>query len=231
MRPPSDGCVLIGSGPSLAAVDMSALADVDSVAFNRSYVAWPRWGFAPTYYCCFDPIGVSEDAAELQSVLPAYPRTKAFLNAVAGQCGLTASEQITFVTVLEDTEFRVDGVTASDFGNVGASSLQMLAALGYRRVALVGVDGRYLPMTVPADARRNYFCDDYVADGRRMLSPDDETSRRQWDFAARGCQAVGVEVVNASPSSALECFPKMDLANALLWISGQNLGEGVLDGK
>lgn len=199
---------------------MSLVANLDSVAFNRSYVAWPRWGFAPTYYCCFDPVGLAEDAASLRNALAQFSMTRAFLNDSAAGLGFTPSERIVFVSVSEGALFRTDGRAASDFGNVGASSLQIVAALGYQRVALTGVDGRYAPIDKPGDARQNYFTDDYVVEGHRMLAFDDATSRRQWDRAAEGCRAAGLDVVNASVNSALECFPRMDLPSALKWLRG-----------
>jgi hypothetical protein len=39
--------------------------------------------------------------------------------------------------------------------------------------------------------------------------------RRTLDATAPKIAALGVDVVNASPESALECFPKMTLAEAL----------------
>lgn len=224
------GCVVIGSGPSLAGVEMHDLVGVDSVAFNRSYVAWPRWGFAPTYYCCFDRVGLAQDAAQLKTVLSEYSSTRAYLNDNAGALGFVPSDRIAFVTASEGTEFRIDLRTVSDFGNVGASSLQILAALGYRRVVLIGVDGRYLPISTQADAQRNYFTSEYVAAGHRMLAFDDETSRRQWDTAALGCRDAGVHVVNASPGSAVDCFPKSNLATALAWLRGDDADGVSLNG-
>ncbi len=217
--PHQDGCVLIGSGPSLAAVDMRLLADVPTVAFNQSYVAWRQWGFAPTYYCSFDPLGVEDHAGDLSAALSAHPGTRAFLHSAAGDCGFVPSDRVHFVNVIDEPVFTASLETVGDFGNVGASSLQVLAALGYRRVVMVGVDGRYTPGNTVEELRRNYFADAYVTPGR-WHSPDPETSRQQWERVAVGVRAAGVDVVNASPASAVECFPKSDVSSALAWARG-----------
>lgn len=39
--------------------------------------------------------------------------------------------------------FSTDISELTDFGNVGATSIQILGLLGYRRIAMVGVDARY----------------------------------------------------------------------------------------
>lgn len=213
------GCVVIGSGPSLKAIDVASLAGVDTVAFNQSYVAWDDWGFAPTYYCAFDPNGIEDHAADLRAALRKFTATRAFLNDAAGSFGFEPSERIRFVRVLGEPDFRTSLDAIGDFGNVGASSLQVLAALGYRRVALVGVDARYTPGNSVEELQRNYFSPAYVTPGR-WYSPDPATSLLQWDRAAAGCRRAGVDVRNASPGTALECFPKTDLAGALAWVSG-----------
>jgi len=213
------GCVVIGSGPSLKAIDIASLAGVDTVAFNQSYVAWDDWGFAPTYYCAFDPNGVEDHAADLRAALARFTSTRAFLNDIAGTIGFESSPRIRFVRVLGEPEFRVSVDEVGDFGNVGASSLQVIAALGYRRVALVGIDGRYTPGNAVEELQRNYFSPAYVTPGR-WYSPDPATSLQQWDRAAAGCRRAGLEVRNASPGTALECFPKTDLAGALNWVRG-----------
>ena len=49
-----DTLYLIGSGPSLNKVDVSSLKDRATLSLNRSYVAWPYWGFAPTFYVAIE---------------------------------------------------------------------------------------------------------------------------------------------------------------------------------
>ena len=49
-----DTLYLIGSGPSLNKVDVSSLKDSATLSLNRSYVAWPDWGFAPTFYVAIE---------------------------------------------------------------------------------------------------------------------------------------------------------------------------------
>jgi hypothetical protein len=138
------GCVLMGSGPSLNRIDIPSLATVDTLAFNRSYLAWAEWGFAPTHYCCFDMTFVEHHAAELASVIVEHPATGFHINARAFDCGVPSSANVTWVTVASSvTSPGTSTASVLDLGNVGASSLQVHADVGYQRVVLVGVDGAY----------------------------------------------------------------------------------------
>lgn len=219
---PSDGCVVIGSGPSLRSIDVTSLSGIDTVAFNQSYVAWDDWGFSPTYYCAFDPIGVEDHMVELKAALDKYTAPRAFLNNAAASFGFSETDRIKFLRVLDEPVFSASLDVVGDFGNVGASSLQVLAALGYRRVVLVGIDGRYAPGSSVEVLQQNYFSPAYVLPGR-WNSPAPEVSRMQWERVAAGCRSVGLEVQNASPGTALECFPKTDLASALAWARGSQV--------
>jgi hypothetical protein len=100
-----------------------------------------------------------------------------------------------------------------------------LAALGYRRVALVGINARYTPGNSVEELQRNYFSPSYVTPGR-WYSPDPATSLEQWDRAAAGCRQAGLAVRNASPGTALDCFPKTDFADALAWVRGAQAVRG-----
>ena len=43
------------------------------IAFNRSFLAWADWGFAPTYHACLDPLSMAIIGPELAAVVAAYP--------------------------------------------------------------------------------------------------------------------------------------------------------------
>ena len=65
----SAGIVLIGSGPSLNKIDPRKLAPYDAIAFNRSWLAWDDWGFAPRYHACLDPASIAIIGPELPPVI------------------------------------------------------------------------------------------------------------------------------------------------------------------
>ncbi len=139
---------------------------------------------------------------------------------------------MTLLHLQEDVPFSLDLRTLTDFGNVGASSLQILAALGYDCVALVGVDARYssLPeldkggeyVRMGYGQDPDHFLPGYMEGRRRIARPNYERLLGQWPQVAAECRRIGLDVRNASPGSALTLFPSIAFVDALDWINGEN---------
>jgi len=225
------GCFLIGSGPSLKAVDVTRLAHVDTISFNRSYVAWKQWGFAPTLYACLDSVGFEGNALEIRSLIREYPCTHFFLPDSAESFGIRSSPQVSLIKLTAGHMFSKDIVALTDFGNVGATSIQILGLLGYCRIAMVGVDARYSQIDEKAvaadkdgfvlvDDDPDHFCHEYGRGKRRLARPDLEKILGQWPKVAKECASNAIAVRNASPGSALDCFPTTDFESAIEWVLG-----------
>ena len=224
----TDGCFLIGCGPSLNKIDVALLAHHHTITFNRAYVAWDKWGFTPNYYACFDMVTLATYSSEIRGLITDNPHIGFFLNERALDYGIYSTNQVTLIQVKEGTTFSTDLLTVTDFGNVGASSLQILAALKYRRVVLVGVDARYnlrntdhckdVKGLLQHDNFNNHFSCDYEKSLPRFVEPDLQKILGQWPNVASECRRLGLEVRNASPGSALTSFPMISFEDALVWI-------------
>src|SRR5262249_51458235 len=105
--------------------------------------AWESWGFAPTYYACFDPIVYEDNSAEIGAIMLEYPATQFFLPQDPAAAPATMQSNLARVSLVPGKVFSNDLAALSDFGNVGATSVQILAGRGYRRIAMVGIDARY----------------------------------------------------------------------------------------
>ncbi len=212
------GVVLIGSGPSLNRIDTRRLAGRDAIAFNRSWLAWDDWGFAPRYHACLDPASIAIIGRELPPVIAAHSATRFFLHSDAARSGIKATNNVTLCNLVGGEDFSGSLPTLTDFGNVGAISMQVLHALGYARILMVGVDGDYLPeQNVASDA--NHFRDDY-ARGRVPLTPALRARYTgHWPVVAAACARRGIEVRNASPGTMLTCFDTIDFDDGLAWLS------------
>lgn len=220
------GCFLVGCGPSLNRIDVRRLASHDTITFNRAYIGWERWGFDPTYYACFDPIGLADIAGDIRELISRSGVRRFFLHDSAVRYGIKATGRVTLVTLSEDVLFSADFHSMADFGNVGASSLQILAALGYRRVAMVGVDARYSTTEdfledaegfVPLGEDTDHFDPNYL---RRRRPVDSDFLRKvlgRWPQVAKACHSRGLEVRNCSPGSALSEFESIEFEEALAW--------------
>lgn len=87
-------------------------------------------------------------------------------------------------------------------GNSAWGALQLAVHMGARKIALFGVDGY-----------GNYYMGGKPRDLSMMAD--------LFESAVGDLQRLGVEVVNGSPYSVVNCFPKLEAKEALQWISTQ----------
>jgi hypothetical protein len=221
----SSGIVLIGSGPSLNKIDPRKLAAYDTIAFNRSWLAWDDWGFAPRYHACLDPASIAIIGPELPPVIARHRATRFFLHRDAARAGIADGCKVTLCGLADGERFGGSFAALTDFGNVGAVSMQVLQLLGYRKVLMVGVDGDYLPeKSVDRDA--NHFRDDYARGRVPLTSALRARYTGHWPLVASECARLGVDVRNASPGTALTCFDRIDLVEGLAWLSAAGICAG-----
>lgn len=92
-------------------------------------------------------------------------------------------------------------------GNSGAQAVNLAALWGARRIVLLGFD-----MKPAADGRLHYF----GAHPRPLVQVClFEEWLHKWQFIAVDATARGIEIVNATPGSALTCVPAVELEEAL----------------
>lgn len=199
--------VICGQGPSFADVDLAQLRrirdDIGAVviAVNGAinHIPWAD------YYFTLDP-----DRRHLRrldqrqpgvryvvAVPPEYGTPSAIHDhAVSPPQGVTYLRRVQGKKLSEDPGEIVSGNSA--YGALGLSYL-----MGARRVVLLGVDGRGLQRW---DGTRNNDLSHLPALFARALPQ---------------LRARGIEVVNGSLRSAIECFPTASPAKALNWLAGQ----------
>src|SRR5436190_21696966 len=95
------GVVLIGSGPSLNRIDPGRIAGRDAISFNRAWLAWNDWGFAPRYHACLDPATIAIVGPELPPVIAANPTTRFFVHRDAVAAGVAAGANVTLCDLVE----------------------------------------------------------------------------------------------------------------------------------
>lgn len=214
--------VLIGSGPSLNRIDIGRLSAFNTIAFNRSWLAWRDWGFSPRFYACLDPLTMNVIGPELPGVVASHPQTHFFLHDSAASYGLATEHNVSLCAIRAGVGFRVGSGPLTDYGNVGAMSVQLLHGLGCESILMVGVDGYQMPRD-KEDVDINHFRDDYGR-GRIALTP--ELCHRYsdgWRDVAVECRRVGLSVRNASPGTALTCIETTEFEQGLAWLSAASV--------
>jgi hypothetical protein len=91
-------------------------------------------------------------------------------------------------------------------GTSGYAALNLAVLKRARKIVLLGYDYGVI------DGRHHYH------DEHFWHKPGDQSWpawAKRFDSAAIQCRDLGIEVINASPRSAIECFPKMSIEEAL----------------
>jgi hypothetical protein len=189
---------IVASGPSAKRVDLDLLRGRASViAIKQSYDLIP---WADVVYGC--------DAAwwRARRGLPEFKGRK-IVWAGSGFEGFPEIERVKITRSGREfgNEMTLEPGTIGGGGNSGFQAINLAIQFGARKIILIGFD-----MTGAHWYGRNRW--------PGACNPDEDRFakwRRTLDATAPKIAALGVDVVNASPESALECFPKMTLAEAL----------------
>ncbi len=97
--------------------------------------------------------------------------------------------------------------------NSGAASISIAAQAGAKRIMLLGFDMKL------SDEKNQHFHDVYkrgrVVEDRRLRKLPFNRHLRGFDQIARDAQALGIEIININPESAIEQFRKVNLKEFL----------------
>lgn len=91
-------------------------------------------------------------------------------------------------------------------GNSGFQAINLAALWGVRRIVLLGYDVK------ATDGRRHFHVDHPEHLGNPLTFG---RWAERFNVAARDLRGMGIQVVNCSEQTALTCFEKMSLADAL----------------
>ena len=224
--------VLLGNGPSLRDFDFHALKGADTIGMNAAYRHWDRIHWYPTYYCCMDTVVILSHAEAILRLIRQRQTNgirRFFLREVLAEAHPWIRSDPS-VVLLEDARdsYKALAVKAITTGNFSAL---FGAAMGYKRIALLGIDCNYVEQITEAkpagetrlliektpDRNPNYFFDDYQQSGDLFNIPNVHPGfhARSWAEAERTLTELGVEVLSCNPQSKLSLFPAATLEEAL----------------
>ncbi|MGI3170752.1 6-hydroxymethylpterin diphosphokinase MptE-like protein [Pseudooceanicola sp. C21-150M6] len=213
-------CFVVGNGPSLNKIDMTRLKSEITLGSNRAFLGFPKWGFSYNYWMVQDRILADQNADEFAEKIPAdtvkfipytilkYFNVSNLKNVVPVHLDYT--KQCTFSN---DPSGLHEGFT------VTVGLLQIAAIMGCRQIILVGADHNYpIPESnVNSDRKwsgeglQTHFSEDYTnhQNGQVWEMPDVVKMTKAYDAAAKWAEENGIEILNASPGSKLNSFPKV----------------------
>lgn len=201
-----DRAVIVATGQSLDGFDLSALANIDAgvIAVNAAV------SFAPAdYWFTLDPSDANvrlmrNQAAGVRyfAAVPPEFGTRAGKSRVHRQTrppNVTYLHRIAGSGPLGAAWGLSENQRAIHTGNSAYGALGLAYLMGARRIALLGVDGGGA-----------YF---YGGNGGDLSHLP-----QLFASALPQLQAADVEVVNGSPASVIDAFPRMSPADAIAWI-------------
>jgi len=220
--------VIMGNGPSLKGVDFNKLRNVDTFGMNGAYRYYYRNNWWPTYFACFDYTVTDNHAKEYKKMIenPNIPIKQYFLIRY-----ISNSPKLKYLKFSNEKvgSFSLDFDTFGYGGNTGVNCCQVASILGYKKIILIGVDCSYvekvpgsatkggrLEMIKTPETNPNYFFDDYQQKGDRYNLPKPGVFHiPAWRLFAIHAKKQGIDVVNCSPISKVDCFRKSTLDKEL----------------
>jgi hypothetical protein len=179
---------LLAGGPSLAEFDVERLRGRHVIAINSSCHRAP-WAEILFFH----------DNAWFETHREIVEAWSGLVVSVSRAAKGTLPDKIHRVQIVDRLDFMV-GHSDLKFGrSSGHTAISLAVALGAGRIVLLGYDMRLV------DGRSHHH-DDYSQTDEHLYSRDFLVHFTGWQAAA---EAAGVEIVNATPNSALREFPMM----------------------
>lgn len=202
-------CFLLGSGPSLADMDLSGLKNEITFSCNRGYLLFEKLGFATTYWALEDPLDMEQFGSDYENFIGPIKFVSDDLPFSTSHCS---------VSFIRDINSKPRFAVEPPFyfgGTVMFMMLQLARFMGCSTAYLLGNDFKWDLKNVSINGNQcwrtldtddNHFDSTYWPKGARSFPPQPERMRKSF-FAARN---NGIQIINVTPNSALDVFEKDD---------------------
>lgn len=210
---PGETVVIVGGGPSLAGFDGRRLAGRRTIAVNNAWEVvpadvlwfsdsrWWRWNGAKVRAGFRGRVATRAHLPAEEQVAGLWHLGRTVLPAQPGGRGPLAGKERH-----EGIEMSPDAVRGTMGGHNAVNLAVHLAGPGARLV-LLGFDGK------PSEAGRYQFHDEHRVATVASVYPD--RALPELRSTAEPLAALGIAVINATPSSAVDWWPTMSLEDAL----------------
>ena len=199
-------CFILGGGPILQGFKFIRLENELTIGVNKTFMQFPvtlNYSMDLKFYnLVIGKIGQSDQRTNLQEAWKNYRGIKVFLDPSAG----IPDKSIYIVRRRKDKSLTIDLIKGIYGGNnSGFGAIQLAAALGANPIYLLGYD-----LKVDKASQKTHWHNGYretvISEFARKLNNFKECFE---DNAVKMIEA-GVEVINLTPNSALNHYPKKD---------------------
>lgn len=203
-------CFVIGGGPSLVHFDWSLLDGYKVIGINKAFMQYPVDVNFGIDYRFFETLQYSSDPQNLDYALhrawQEFHGVKVFVRRSVSEI---FAPGVHYVKALERKAISFELAEGIYPGtNSGVGALLFAVGLGCKRIGLLGYDFR-------VQGNRTHWHDGYTYQTADSLAQKLEGFRRCVDEWAGGLAENKIQVVNLSPDSALQNYPRMDIQTFL----------------
>jgi len=228
-------CFIIGNGPSLAEVNLEALAGEVSIAMNSIHLhpAIARW--SPTYYCRAEPGAAYNTPEKLQSIrtltkdlncegyfFPLDSRSAVEQNQLLPQVRTYYFKSIVDLTEWPVQRYSIDLTDGVPFvGNTAQFAILLAMYLGANPIVLLGMDHDFLAHRsinrhfYAAQAEDEGGSDDLRTYSYRRMMADCMREWERYEVINAMARRQALSILNATPNSFLDVFPFVELCSLI----------------
>ena len=210
-----DKLLIIGNGPSIKNTDITKYKDYKIVTMNRAYIKWEHLGLHDIFFhVCINQLVISEFAEDLSNL-----RCPTFLNYTASKAAaVTPKQNIAHILMgffVGDRVIKSLDLPFSSGGTVTFVALNLGLLLGFKKIALIGVDHSFYnsgpankTLTQEGDDR-NHFFENYFPAGMQWELPDLQRSEQSFALIKKAAEDMGIEITDETVGGNLQVFKKI----------------------
>ncbi|MDQ8180941.1 6-hydroxymethylpterin diphosphokinase MptE-like protein [Pelagicoccus sp. SDUM812005] len=211
---------IVGNGPSLRTSDLQTLHDQRelSFAFNKIYLAFEETSYRPSFYLVEDDLVAKNNAKAIRALTGFQKFFPDYLLPVLGDPDEQTALFYFDVQRPEDFQprFSEESLLVHSGYSCTYSALQLAIYMGFREIIFIGLDF-YFTLPSQADdevltneAQRNHFAPEYRKQGETWNRPYLDQTREAYILAKQVADRKGITILNASRSSELDVFPRVE---------------------
>ncbi len=214
-----------GNGPSLNAIDMTALKDEITFGSNRCFLGFEEWGYEFTYWGIEDRLQIEKYYDEYadglnDNIVKFVPFDYVFYSQMPNTCffplqygnGTVYPDNLNFPIFSNHPRQLYHGFT------ITYSLIQLAALMGIREIYLIGIDHTYgLGARVVKSSRdatwnaadagvATHFNASYTSGKKEFVKPRPVNAETSYACARQWCAYNGVTIKNATPGTHLDVF-------------------------
>lgn len=193
--------LVIASGPSLTQSDVDAAKRLNAIAINDNYRLC-HW--ASVLYAC-DPHWWEwhRNDPKLETFAgEKWTQTESWTEDQKRYIG--ERHRLNWIKSLCEPGLSVDKSVIHQGSNSGIQAINLAYHFGAKTIVLLGFD-------MQATGGKDHWFGSHP----NNASPIYDQLIPRFDFIARQCQDIGLQIINATRSSALKCFERMDINDAV----------------